>query len=122
MRSLPKMLWLGGPLFLEPLHEIIADDTLARFHAPAIQAFTYCAHTPILPELLDQISQERLDQLRLRNSQLKKFRITHDNHHLNGFVTDDPQAAEKRQAFLAFYEQTVENLHGLRETNGALSL
>ena len=97
------VLWLGGPLFLEPLHDVIADDSLSTFHAPAIQAFTYCAYTPILPELVDTVSQERLDQLRLRNSQLKKMRITHENHHQNGFVTNDPQAAEKRRAFLDFY-------------------
>ncbi|MDW8373899.1 MAG: ABC transporter permease [Planctomycetota bacterium] len=98
-------LWLLGPLVVEPLSAILADERLARWHGPASQALSLAAYRPLLVEDLDRLSVAEQSRLRARNERLKQLRIHHRNTAEHGFVTDDPQAERKRQELLALLRE-----------------
>ena len=59
---------------------------------------------PILPELTNSVSQERLAELRARNATMKKIRVEYSNTRKDGFVPHDPKLEDKRQLAISFYE------------------
>jgi len=94
-------LWLQGPMLVEPLVAVLADDAQARLHGPTSFALSLCAYRPLLTEDLDRLSQAEQDRLRARNDRLRQLRIAYDNAPGQGYRTSDPAAAEKRAALLA---------------------
>ncbi|MEK7411996.1 MAG: ABC transporter permease [Planctomycetota bacterium] len=94
-------LWFQGPLLVEPLQAVLADEALARFHGPATMAISLCAARPLLPEDLERISSDEQSRIRARNEDLKRLRIAYENQTETGYVTNDSQAAQKRTELLA---------------------
>jgi peptide/nickel transport system permease protein len=94
-------LWLQGPLFVEPLAAVLADDGAAELHGPASFALSLCAYRPLLVEDLSRLTQAEQDRLRARNERLKSLRIAFANTVERGYQTSDPQAESKRRALLA---------------------
>ena len=92
-------LWLMGPLLVEPLGQVLADDSLARLHGPAAMALSLCAF--VSAEDVAPDDDARLAFVQGRNQDLKADRISYENHPGTGFVTTDPAAAAKRAALLA---------------------
>jgi peptide/nickel transport system permease protein len=94
-------LWFQGPLLVEPLTAVLADDAQARLHGPASMALSLCAYRPLLPEDLDRIAPAEQNRIRARNEELKRLRIAYLNTADGGYRTQDPRAVEKRSRLLA---------------------
>ncbi len=94
-----KQLWLVGPFAVQPLAEVLRDDTLGELYGPASQALTLCAYASISP--LDLPSAQRIQQLEVRNRELRKLAITYRQEPGKPFTTTDPEAVSKRAALLA---------------------
>jgi peptide/nickel transport system permease protein len=94
-------LWLQGPLLVEPLLAVLADDTRPQLQGPASLALSLCAYRPLLPEDAYRLPPAEQDRIRLRNDQLKRLRIAYANSVDMGYVTSDPEAARKRAELAA---------------------
>jgi ABC-type dipeptide/oligopeptide/nickel transport system permease component len=103
--AIERDLWLGGPLLVQPLYEVLADDALAELHAPASQAYALCAHTTLEPK--DDVEDPaRANAIRERDRILAENVIAY-RQEPTGFVVTDPAAADKRKALLAVYESEL---------------
>ncbi len=100
--GIEKNLWLGGPQLVEPLLAVVADDSLATLHAPAVLALTYCAYVTVTARDLARMPAERLNQIQERNERLRNDRIRYTNT-AKGFATVDSEAAAKRADLLALF-------------------
>lgn len=94
-------LWLLGPLAVEPLLAILADEELARWHGPASHALSLAAHRPLLVEDLARMTAAEQERIRARNERVRRLRIAYRNLPDAGFVTDDPERVRKRDELLA---------------------
>jgi len=94
-------LWLQGPLLVEPLLSVLADDASPQLHGPASLALSLCAYRPLLPEDAYRLEPAEQDRIRMRNDQLKRLRIAFSNTVESGYVTSDPETARKRSDMLA---------------------
>ena len=99
-----KTLWLCGRYAVLPLAEVLRDDALGDLHGPASLAFSLCAHTTVTRAMNDTLSSAQLTGLQRDNGLLTDQRIAYRSLE-RGFATDDPQAAAKRAALLAFIAQ-----------------
>jgi peptide/nickel transport system permease protein len=90
-------LWLLGHFGVEPLEEVIADDSLVDLHGQASVALTLDAYVPLNIEDLKYMSEQRQDDIRVRNGELRKYRFPAGR--------DDPDYAEKRAKLLALCER-----------------
>ncbi len=97
-------LWLKGPLYVEPLIAILADDSLERFHGPASQALRLCAFDPPLPTDLQLLTEAERQAKRQRNQAFDRLAIAYRNDPEFGFITEDPEREAKRAALLELYE------------------
>jgi peptide/nickel transport system permease protein len=93
--------WLQGPLLVEPLLSVLADDARPDLHGPASMALSLCAYRPLLPEDAYRLPPAEQDRVRMRNEQLKRLRIAYTNTVESGYVTTDPEAERKRSALAA---------------------
>ncbi len=94
-----KRLWLMGPLLVEPLGEVMQDDSLASLHGPASMALSLCAY--VTPDEVDPADAARQNAVKNRNDDLKRLRIRYSNDPGTGYATTDPDAAAKRAELLA---------------------
>ena len=102
-----KELWLVGALAVRPLAEILRDESLVDLHGPASQALALCAYTSIEVWDLDRLPPERLRQLQNRNRLLRTLVISYRQTPGKPFVSDDPQATDKRTALLAVVDDSA---------------
>lgn len=109
-RELQTKLWLKGHFALEPLAEILRDDSLIHLHAPAAEAFVYCALRPMTPEDLQKPESWKKDVSAL-NLSLPENLIRYHNDPIKGFVLDDSSeiAQQRRQNLLAIWTQHSTN-------------
>jgi peptide/nickel transport system permease protein len=94
-------LWLQGPLLVEPLLSVLADDAKPQLHGPASMALSLCAYRPLLPEDAYRLPPAEQDRVRMRNEQLKRLRIAYTNTVESGYATTDPEAERKRSELTA---------------------
>jgi peptide/nickel transport system permease protein len=99
-----KDLWLYGPMGVEPLGAVLADDALAVLHGPASMALSLCCYIPLNREDTERMAPERLEKVRTRNAALAKLRISYVNSPKDGFVTTDQDHLAKRAALLSLIE------------------
>lgn len=99
-----KDLWLVGPFAVEPLAEILRDESVAELHGPASQAFALCAYMTLEPRDFDRLPPERLGLIRSRNDVLRTSNIAYVTDPERGFRVTDPQAERKRAALLAILD------------------
>jgi peptide/nickel transport system permease protein len=90
-------LWLLGHFGVAPLQEVIADDGLADLHGAASVALTLDAYVPLNVEDLKYMSEQRQDDIRVRNNELRKLRFPAGR--------EDPDYAAKRAKLLALCER-----------------
>jgi peptide/nickel transport system permease protein len=89
-------LWFQGPMFVKPLYEIIADDSLKEYHGVASFAFSLCAYVPLNVEDLDRMSIVEQSRVQARNGELKQCRIAFANDGQDGFSITDEDYETKR--------------------------
>lgn len=94
-------LWLKGIYYVNPLTDILRDDSLVEYHGPASEALQLCAFELILPN----DDSEYKSAVRSRRDILKKNAITYTNDEANGFQTTDPEADAKRIALIAMVDE-----------------
>lgn len=90
-------LWLTGRFAVEPLAEVLRDDSLSRLHGPASVAYTLCAYRPLNSEELPDLGPGEQDRIQQRNFELRKLRFPAG--------TADPAYAAKRRDLLALHER-----------------
>ncbi|HAT10595.1 MAG TPA: hypothetical protein DCS97_08385 [Planctomycetes bacterium] len=95
-----ERLWLLGPLAVEPLLAVLADDAAGELHGPASMALSLCAYRPLLPEDLGAMPPAEQDRIRARNERLRRLRIQYANTVEAGYATTDPEAVRKRGELL----------------------
>ncbi len=106
-----KDLWLQGALLVQPLTEVLADDSLKELHAPASMAISLCAY--VTPDEIDPADAKRKAMVAGRNDDLKRLRIAFTNKPGVGYVATDPAAAAKRTELLALMQRDqAEFAHG----------
>ena len=107
-RSARKGFGLLGRFAVEPLYEVLADESLADLHGPASLAFTFCAYEPIFAEHAAKNAGRRspgLGDWLVRNHSLEKLRIAHRNDFEEGFVVFDNKLDEKYASIEAFWSK-----------------
>ena len=96
-------LWLYGRFLVEPLHRILQDAALRKWHGPASFALSVAAYQPLNEEYLDSIPPQQARYLLARNDAARQVVIEHRNTQ-EGFVTDDPAYDEKQEQIARFWQ------------------
>ena len=96
-------LMVSGGLMVEPLVEVLRDDSLKPLHGLASRAFALCAYLP--PTIEDGYTSEELQVIRERNLGLSEISINYTNTAEHGFQIVDPRYEEKRKLLFAWYEK-----------------
>lgn len=103
-------LWFQGPMFVRPLYEVIADDSLRKYHGIASMAFSLCAYVPLNLEDLDRLSLAEQARIQARNRELRGCRIDFTNDYQNGFAVNDGEYDAKRAKINALFEANAAEL------------
>ncbi len=98
-------LMISGHMSVEPLVEILKDESLKSLHGPASQAFMMCAYTPLNYEDRFEYSSEELGEIQLRNKSLADMAINYTNEIDKAFKVDDENYESKRENILNYYQR-----------------
>jgi peptide/nickel transport system permease protein len=101
-------LYFQGPLYVQPLREILADEALSEYHGIASVAFSLCAYVPLNSEDLRRLSPQEISTIQARNADLAHDRVEYTNTNEVGFLITDPEYAAKRSRLLGLYDANQE--------------